>query len=506
MLTNDRQFICGIAPGLQCDNRLPMSEPYTATVPLDPLDLPVPAPPKTIGRFTILNEIGRGSYGVVYAAHDPVLAREVAIKIIPLAREDQFRTQIEASFLHEAKSAGGMSHPSIVTIYDAGKTDSFAYIAMERLHGQDLHEYLATGNRMSPRQSAAMMMRVADAIHYANKRGLVHRDIKPSNIFLSRDLKPKLLDFGTALAPAPETKLRKTRQLVGTPNYMSPEQADGATLDARSDIFSLGTILYELLCGRRAFDGRTVDETLDQVLSANPKPVDRIRPETPPALADIVRKSMAKEPAARYQKAAELRNALADFVDGSRAPAADAAIATRTEPRAARVLVPKRALSGRAIVAIVMGAIAIIVLAAALRREREPPTPRVAAPEPIAAPLPVTQAPAIEPPAAPQPDPAAAAAAALEAHAAETRAAARRKSEPTPAPAPPPRDGNVALAVTPWGEVSVDGAARGVSPPLTQLSLAPGVHTIEIRNGAATPFVARVEVRSGETLGLQHRF
>ena len=218
-----------------------------------------------------MNEIGRGSYGVVYAAHDPVLAREVAIKIIPLAREDQFRTQIEASFLHEAKSAGGMSHPSIVTIYDAGKTDSFAYIAMERLHGQDLHEYLASGNRMSPRQSAAMMMRVADAIHYANKRGLVHRDIKPSNIFLSRDLKPKLLDFGTALAPVPETKLRGTRQLVGTPNYMSPEQADGATLDARSDIFSLGTILYELLCGRRAFDGRTVDETLDQVLAANPK-------------------------------------------------------------------------------------------------------------------------------------------------------------------------------------------------------------------------------------------
>ena len=114
----------------------------------------MPAPPKTIGRFTILNEIGRGSYGVVYAAHDPVLAREVAIKIIPIAREDQFRTQIEASFLHEAKSAGGMSHPSIVTIYDAGKTDAFAYIAMERLHGQDLHEYLASGNRMSPPTSA----------------------------------------------------------------------------------------------------------------------------------------------------------------------------------------------------------------------------------------------------------------------------------------------------------------------------------------------------------------
>jgi serine/threonine-protein kinase len=492
---------------MQCDNPPLMSEPYTATVPIDPLDAPVPAPPKTIGRFTILNEIGRGSYGVVYAAHDPVLAREVAIKIIPLAREDQFRTQIEASFLHEAKSAGGMSHPSIVTIYDAGKTDTFAYIAMERLHGQDLHEYLASGNRMSPRQTAAMMMRVADAIHYANKRGLVHRDIKPSNIFLSRDLKPKLLDFGTALAPAPETKLRGTRQLVGTPNYMSPEQADGATLDARSDIFSLGTIMYELLCGRRAFDGRTVDETLDQVLAANPKPVDRIRPETPPALVEIVRRAMAKEPAARYQKAAELRNALADFVDGSRAPTADATVGARpTGPRAATVPVRKRTLSGRAMVAIVTGAVAIIVLAAALRREREPtPAPRVETPAPVIAALPITPAPPVEarPPSAAD---IAAAAAAIEAQAAQAKAAVRRKSEPPPAPVVPPRDGTVTLAVAPWGEISVDGTARGVSPPLTQLSLPPGVHTIEIRNGSATPFIARVEVRSGETLGLQHRF
>src|SRR5512145_227600 len=298
-----------------------MSEPMTATVPQTAPA--APAPPKTVGRFTVLNEIGRGSYGVVYAAHDPVLGREVAIKIIPLAREEQYRTQIEASFLREAKSAGGMSHPSIVTIYDAGKTESLAYIAMERLHGQDLHEYLASGNRMSPRQAAAMMMRVADAIHYANKRGLVHRDIKPSNIFLSRDLKPKLLDFGTALAPVAEPMPKGTRQLVGTPNYMSPEQARGESLDARSDIFSLGTILYELLAGRRAFDGRTVDETLDRVMDAGPKPVEKIRPDTPPPLAQIVRKAMSPNPADRYQKASELRNALAEFVDGSRPASVD---------------------------------------------------------------------------------------------------------------------------------------------------------------------------------------
>ena len=307
-----------------------MSEPMTATEPQLATDAGSVPMPKTIGRFTILNEIGRGSYGIVWAAHDPVLGREVAIKVIPLAREAEFRTQIEANFLREAKSAGAMSHPSIVTIYDAGKTDTFAYIAMERLHGQDLHEYLAGGNRMSPRQAASMMMRLADAIHYANKRGLVHRDIKPSNIFLSRDLRPKLLDFGTALAPTPLDGSEKgTRHLVGTPNYMSPEQAKGEPLDARSDIFSLGTILYELLSGRRAFDGRTIDETLEQVVAAHPRPVEKLRPETPPLLATIVRKAMERDPAQRYQKAADFRNALAEFVDGSRAPSADVSVAVR---------------------------------------------------------------------------------------------------------------------------------------------------------------------------------
>jgi len=163
-------------------------------------------------------------------------------------------------------------------------------------------------------------------------------------------------------------------------------------------------------------------------------------------------------------------------------------------------------LSGRAMVAIVTGAVAIIVLAAALRREREPtPAPRVETPAPVIAALPITPAPPVEarPPSAAD---IAAAAAAIEAQAAQAKAAVRRKSEPPPAPVVPPRDGTVTLAVAPWGEISVDGTARGVSPPLTQLSLPPGVHTIEIRNGSATPFIARVEVRSGETLGLQHRF
>jgi serine/threonine-protein kinase len=474
-----------------------MSEPMTATEPQLATDAGSVPMPKTIGRFTILNEIGRGSYGIVWAAHDPVLGREVAIKVIPLAREAEFRTQIEANFLREAKSAGAMSHPSIVTIYDAGKTDAFAYIAMERLHGQDLHEYLAGGNRMSARQAASMMMRLADAIHYANKRGLVHRDIKPSNIFLSRDLRPKLLDFGTALAPAPlDASESGTRHLVGTPNYMSPEQAKGEPLDARSDMFSLGTILYELLAGRRAFDGRTIDETLEQVVAAHPRPVEKLRPETPPALTTIVRKAMERDPAQRYQKAADFRNALAEFVDGSRAPSADVSVAVR--PTVAPPLP-----ASRAALKALLGAAALLaavgVIYVALRPHPAPPSPVV---EPTPTPLPVLPAP--PPVAAAETPPESAAAPPDEVKSAETKAAARRRTDT--AAVVPARDGTVKLAVTPWGEVFVDGVGRGVSPPLTQLSLAPGAYTIEVRNSSSPPFTVRVELRSGESISLQHRF
>jgi len=472
-----------------------MSDPMTATEPQLVTDAASVPMPKTIGRFTILNEIGRGSYGIVWAAHDPVLGREVAIKVIPLAREAEFRTQIEANFLREAKSAGAMSHPSIVTIYDAGKTDAFAYIAMERLHGQDLHEYLAGGNRMSPRQAASMMMRLADAIHYANKRGLVHRDIKPSNIFLSRDLRPKLLDFGTALAPAPrEAKDKGTRHLVGTPNYMSPEQAKGEPLDARSDIFSLGTILYELLTGRRAFDGRTIDETLEQVVSARPRAVDKLRPDTPPTLSVIVRKAMERDPEQRYQKAADFRNALAEFVDGSRAPAADLSVAAR----------PNEALSApapRILQKAILGAIALLATLTVAFLAFRPPPP---APVVQVTPQPVTPAPPPEP-AAEEPNPdAAAPVEEMKSH--EFRTAPRRRSDTAAQVVVPIRDATVKLAVAPWGEVLVDGVSRGVSPPLTQLSLPPGAYTIELRNNSSPPFTARIELRSGESISLQHRF
>lgn len=448
-------------------------------------------PPDAIGRFTILSEIGRGSNGVVYAARDPVLGREVAIKAIPLTAENEFRQKIEESFIKEAQAAAGLNHPHIVTIFDAGKTDTLAYMAMERLHGRDLHEHLVVGPPLAYRQAAALIARVADALHYAHKRGLVHRDIKPSNIFLTRDLKPKILDFGVALAARSDLDPTHRRQLVGTPNYMSPEQALGKTLDARSDVFSAGSILYELVTGRRAFDGKNVEDTISAVIKCEPPPVESLRDDVPAELVHIIRRAMAKSPGDRYQTAKELRTDLATFA-GAREFAGD-------PPMPATQIIaplPPRKKSRRMLGVSAATAIVFAALGAWLLWPSEPPAPveRAAVapvPPPVSPPAleaepPVVKAATIDKPTAKPP--------------------VERKTATVVQPPAPPVDGTVSLAITPWGEVFVDGASRGVSPPLTRLKLPPGSYAIEIRNSAAPTHMARVEIRPGQNVTIQHRF
>jgi serine/threonine protein kinase len=479
----------------------------------------MPPAPKQIGRFEVRSEIGRGSNGVVYAAFDPVLGREVAIKAIPLAADNQVRRRAEASFLQEAKSAAGLNHPGIVTVFDAGKTDSVAYIAMERLYGSDLHDWLATRNKLASKTIASMMARVADAVHYAHRRGLIHRDLKPSNIFLTRDLKPKVLDFGVALAQYSDTPLNASRQLIGTPNYMSPEQALGRPLDARSDVFSMGAILYELLTGQRAFDGSQVEETLTKVASQPPTPIYQLNPEVPPELIEIVNRAMAKDASERYQSAAEMRNDLvlvAAREDSGRRPT--------LPPETSAPVLNRR--SVRLVVATLAVSVSIVILA--LEQPRRPkgapeaPRPAVSTPAivvadatntiPATAGQPFGQDSGAQPagqtetsarplfvPISPPPRPPKLVPKAV--HPAPIVVAA-----PEAPPPPPPADATVTLGIAPWGEIIVDGSSHGVSPPLTHLTLAPGPHTIEVRNGAAPPFVSQINLKPGQAIEVQHRF
>jgi hypothetical protein len=463
-----------------------MQTQSTVTTGMDPAALLTP-PPATIGRFTIVGEIGRGANGVVYAARDPVLGRDVAIKAIPLAVNDKKSERAEADFIKEARAVAGLNHPHIVTVFDAGRTDRLAYIAMERLHGRDLHDYLYGGSRLGVRQAASLMARIADAVHYAHKRGLIHRDIKPSNIFLSREMKPKVLDFGVAL-PRSEQDPSQRAQLVGTPNYMSPEQARGAAIDARSDVFSLGAILYEMVTGKRAFDAPNIDELLAKLIKDEPAPVAELRPEAPPELVRIIGKALTKDVEARYQTAGDLRNDLAAFA-GTREPDTAEVDAPRTGSRPAPAARRRRALWAA------LAAAALLAVGVSWWRAQEEPLPPPGPPV------------AFEPrPASPEPARPAVPAESAEPQPAEARPApAARRAPPAPA-APPPTDGLVTLAIAPWGEVLVDGEPRGVSPPLTTLRLAPGSYAIEVRNGDAPPLKANIRLQAGETLTLRHRF
>jgi eukaryotic-like serine/threonine-protein kinase len=482
----------------------------------------MPSAPKQIGRFDVRSEIGRGSNGVVYAAFDPVLGREVAIKAIPLAADNQVRRRAEANFLQEAKSAAGLNHPGIVTVFDAGKSESVAYIAMERLYGSDLHDWLAARTKLSPKAIASLMARVTDAVHYAHRRGLIHRDLKPSNVFLTRDMKPKVLDFGVALAQYNDTPLTVNRQLIGTPNYMSPEQALGRPLDARSDVFSMGAILYELLTGQRAFDGSQVEETLAKVASQQPTPIQDLNPDAPAELIEIVQRAMAKDASRRYQSAAEMRNDLVQVAareDSGRRATLQPLPPEPAPPRHNKPIVVAALLAVLAVIAVLafelLGRPSVMPGAdPAATASSEIQVPVLAATDVTAA---ASRLPTSPESSMRSPTPTMAEIKPLHSvlRTAPTKAARIKGARPistsqaTPleAMAPPVLgDGSVSLGITPWGEIVVDGDSHGVSPPLTHLTLPAGIHTIEVRNGAAPPFTSRIDLKPGESVDVKHRF
>lgn len=273
--------------------------------------------PERLGRYLILGELGRGAMGVVYKAQDSVLDRPVAIKTILLSDDLAEREEYEARFLQEAKAAGRLNHPSIITIYDIGREGDLAYMAMEMLEGIDLRTRMQEGRIPVP-DAIDIAEQLADALAFAHERGVVHRDIKPANIMLSHGGRVKIMDFGIARMQISDFKTR-TGMLLGTPKYMSPEQVAGRPVDHRSDIFSLGIVLYEMLTRTALFAGKDTTQVINNVANEQPIPPSRLNPEVPSMLDLTVAKALEKDVEARYQDAYEvavdLRACLRELAD-----------------------------------------------------------------------------------------------------------------------------------------------------------------------------------------------
>jgi len=267
-----------------------------------------------IGRYRILGELGRGAMGVVYEAEDPSLDRVVALKTISLV-DAEGRKEYEKRFLLEAKAAGKLTHPNIVTIYDYGEAEDIAYMAMELLQGQDLRTRIRQGT-IPPMEAVEIALQVADGLGFAHEFGVVHRDVKPGNIMLLERGAVKIMDFGIARMRFSEHKT-STGMVLGTPRYMSPEQIGGQPVDQRSDIFSLGTVLYEMLTQTSLFAGQDVNQIAHNVATSEPAPPSRAHPELPQMLDFIVARALKKDVSVRYQDAyemsADLRDVLAEM-------------------------------------------------------------------------------------------------------------------------------------------------------------------------------------------------
>ena len=250
-----------------------------------------------IGRYEILELIGQGAMGMVYKALDPLIERTVAIKTVSIARLKEEGSEFEARFLREAQSAGRMSHPNIVTIYDVGEADDFAYIAMEYLRGTTLRDVMNIGP-MPLDLVMSTAQQVAEALAYAHDHGVVHRDIKPSNIVITLPHgQVKLTDFG--IAHLVNSDRTHAGLMLGSPRYMSPEQAMGRDINGCSDIFSLGAVLYEMVTGAYAFDGESLPTILYRVINVLPTPPAQVRPETTPLLDSIIMRMLSKQSGAR---------------------------------------------------------------------------------------------------------------------------------------------------------------------------------------------------------------
>jgi len=513
---------------------------------------------QTIGRYSIAAELGKGAMGVVYKATDPNIGRTVAIKTTRLDTHGMETADLLRRFRNEARSAGTLNHPNIVTIYDAGEQDGIFYIAMEYIEGETLHELLSQHRSLPVEKVIDIVRQVCAGLDYAHAHGVIHRDIKPANIMLSAQGTVKVMDFGIAKAGGTMTA---TGQVLGTPNYMSPEQVKGKSIDGRSDLFSVGVLLYEMLTGEKPFDGQNVTTIIYKIVSENPIPPRELDVTIHPGLSAVVTKALAKVPDERYQTGAALVADLENYKSvgseagatqlispvGDRtlvtpppapvkppapapvaaapvaaqipAPPAPAAVAPRA-PAPAKPPVRKAPAQGNKM-RVLVGIVVLLLIAAVVawrvqRRHQQQAQEAAATPPPViaqqpsptpppatetaAAPTPPAEAtPAAEPPLQPQPAPRATS----KSKAKSAAAPAAPSPQPSPTSPEAPTTGTVHVTSTPAGaSVSIDGSGSFVTP-FDSPPLKPGTHSFSLSKVGYAAAQRKLEVAAGKATNLE---
>jgi serine/threonine-protein kinase len=420
-------------------------------------------PPERFGRYEVIDEIGDGAMGRVYRAFDPAVSRVVAVKTV----KTEYLTRDTAEeylkrFRREAQAAGGLNHPAIVRVFDLGED----HLVMEYVEGRTLQQVLRERGRLPPAEVLRLLGPVAEGIDHAHRQGIVHRDIKPANIMVQPDGQPKLMDFGVARIEA--SVMTTAGQVLGSPSYMAPEQIAGESVTARSDVYSLAVVAYEMLTGQPPFQGNTITQVIYRVMHDTPAPPRKINAALPERYDDVFARALAKDPARRFASALELvtaldvrelEHALSAFEGPPAAPAArvdDAPTLIAPAPRPERSPRALPAGLAAAVVLAVAGALAVLALRGGGTPGTEPAAPTPAVAEPAAGraasvpaepePPPVEPAPAAEPARAARPEPA-------------PKTALRPTPPPTPVPVVEGQLVEMGEGVTPPVKISGDSAA-----------------------------------------------
>ncbi len=350
-------------------------------------------PSEIAGRYQVVQRLGAGAFGTVYKAKDKILGRMVAIKTIRLeglAAQGASLEELVDRFEREAQVSAQLRHPNIVTIYDIGEADGMSYLAMEFIDGVGLEKIIASTGRLPLERAASIAAQVADALDFAHKNSVVHRDIKPANIMIEPGDRVKVTDFGIAKVTNSVDHLTATGSLLGTPSYMSPEQARGSALDGRSDLFAVGAVFYEMLAGTKAFRGESITGLIFKIIAEEPTPIREVDANLPDEVSRILSKALSKAPETRYQNGRELADDLLTLTRAGSTPTVrQAEVATSPgskHPAGPPTLNTPMTLATP--VTIQSAAEATRVSTSPGTQKRTPPPP-VGAPPPVPAPRPV---------------------------------------------------------------------------------------------------------------------